>query len=128
MSEWALCTQADWGEAERLKSSTGNNVRNVGGGRCLLRRSADRWCWRVMRKSMGEYGKKVLEQLSGGWGADTRGSGTVTHGNIASDERSCVCDYVRICNNGVETSVFSVRRRLCAYFEFNDGDEDRVYV
>jgi hypothetical protein len=122
VSEWAFCTQADWREAERLKNSTGSSVRNVGGGEYLLRSAADRWCWREKRKPMRKYGKKVLEQLYSGRGADTRGSGTATHGNNVSGERSCVCDYVRICKSGMMTSIFSVWRRPCALFEVDDGD------
>jgi hypothetical protein len=80
-----------------------------------------------MRKPMRKYGKKVLEQLYSGGVADTRGRGTVTHGNIVSGERSCVCDNVRICKIGMAISVFSVWRRLCAYINFDDGDEARVY-
>jgi hypothetical protein len=68
MFEWALFTQDDWGKAEGIESNTVNNVRGMERDRCLLRKSADRWCWRRMRKSMGKHGKKVLEQLSVGGG------------------------------------------------------------
>jgi hypothetical protein len=129
VSEWALFTQADWGKAERIESNMVNNVRGMEWDRCLLRRSADRWCWRRMRKSMRKHVKKVLEQLPGWGGADTRGSGTVTHGNSARDERICVYDCARICKNQcIVTSVFSVLWRLRAYFEFDDGNENRAYV
>jgi hypothetical protein len=122
VSERAFYTQVDWGEAERLKNSTGSSVRKVGGSGNLLRSSADRWRWRERRKSLRKGEKKVLEQLYNGRGADTRGRGTATHGNNVSGERNCVCDYVRICKSGMATIAFSVWRRPSVLCEVDAGD------